>query len=281
MKRKYFYTLFLLGLGLLLQSCASTITNPSAENYRIDTLGKGLWRIQSINGEKSELSTIYLIEGSQETLIIDAGAGKDGLRETIQQLIGNKPFKLALTHSHHDHSGGVKYFPEVYLNQTDRNIPRGIPAGVVSLQHYIDDGTIFDLGDKRIEVIAVPGHTLGSVAFFNRADRYIMTGDTISPNVWIHVSWLPVTVYLESVKKLELLESAIDNVYVGHHEQEMRGLRLTPQSLTDMRILTEKVLEGTIKTRDFQSLSIPYAPGGQEAVYGSARLVFDPKRLRW
>jgi hydroxyacylglutathione hydrolase len=275
MKRKYFYALLLLGLGLFLQSCASTITNPSAENYRIDTLGKGLWRIQTINDVPGNLSTIYVIEGSEEALVIDTGVGKEGLKEIVHQLIGNKPFKLTLTHGHFDHSGGMKYFPEAYLHYADTNLPKGIPAGVVSRQHYIDDGTIFDLGDKKIEVISVPGHTPGSVAFFNKDDRYIMTGDTISPMVWMQISRQPVTVYLASVKKLEALKDAVDELYVGHHEQE--STKLTPQTITDMRILTEKVLGGTIRTNYYQSR---LAPGGQEATYGSARLVFDPTRLR-
>jgi glyoxylase-like metal-dependent hydrolase (beta-lactamase superfamily II) len=274
MKRKLFCAL-LLGLGLLLQSCASTMTSPSADNYRIDTLAKGLWRIQTINDEPGNLSTMYIIEGSAEALIVDTGIGKEGLKDIVYQLLGNKPFKVALTHGHFDHSGGTRYFPEFYLHNADTNIARGIPAGLVSRQRYIDDGTVFDLGDKKIEVITLPGHSPGSVAFFNRADRYIMTGDTINPMVWMQISKVSLTIYLASVKKLEALKEAVDELYVGHHEQE--STKLTPQAITDMRILTEKVLDRTINTYYYGSRN---TPPGQEAVYGSARLVFDPARLR-
>jgi hypothetical protein len=102
-----------------------------------------------------------------------------------------------------------------------------------------------------------------------------MTGDGIgSSMVWMQISPLPLTVYLESVRKLEAMKAAFDDLYVGHHEQEL--VKLTPQYVTDMRTVTEKVLDGSIE-------SAPYEMGarsGRQAVYGSARLVFNPDRLR-
>jgi para-nitrobenzyl esterase len=241
----------------------------SAESYRIDTLGKRLWRIQAIKGT---LSTAYLIEGTTEALVIDACTGQEGLREIVQQLVGNKPVKLALTHGHGDHSGGVKYFPEVYLHQADAG---SLAKNVTAERRYIDEGTVFDLGGRTIEVVTIPGHTPGSVAFFDRAGRYMMTGDGIgSTMVWMQISNLPLTTYLASVKKLEAMKGSVDELYVGHHEQE--AVKLTTQYITDMRIVTEKVLDGTIETT-------PYEMGqrsGRQAAFGSARLVFSPERLK-
>jgi carboxylesterase type B/glyoxylase-like metal-dependent hydrolase (beta-lactamase superfamily II) len=241
----------------------------SAENFRIDALGEGLWRIQAIKGT---LSTAYLVAGAKEALVIDSCTGQEGLREIVQQLVGNKPVKLALTHGHGDHSGGAKYFPEVYLHQADAP---SIRPDVTAQRRFFDDGAAFDLGGKTLEVVAIPGHTPGSVAFFDRAGRYMMTGDGIgSTMVWMQISNLPLTTYLASVKKLEALNGGIDELYVGHHEQE--NVKLTTQYITDMRIVTEKVLDGTIETT-------PYEMGqrsGRQAVYGSARLVFSPDRVK-
>ena len=241
----------------------------SAENYRVDVLGKGLWRIQAVQGT---LSTAYLVEGSKEALVIDVCSGQEGFRDIVRQLIGNKSVAAALTHGHFDHSGGIKYFPEVLLHKADTGF---LPKDATARHKYIDDGTVLDLGGKKIEVIAIPGHSPGSVAFFDRAGRYIMTGDAVgSTMVWMQISSLPLTVYLESVKKLEVLKDGIDELYVGHHEQEK--VKLTPQYISDMRIVTEKVLDGTIET-------IPYEMGsrsGRQARYGSATLVFNPDRLR-
>ena len=247
----------------------ASVSAQTFENYRVDELGKGLWRIQAIKGT---LSTAYLIEGSKEALLIDACTGQEGFKEIVTTLTGNKPFKLALTHGHGDHSGGIKYFPEVYVHKADTGL---LPKGINTVRHYIDEGYIFDLGDQKIEVISIPGHTPGSVAFFNKAARYMMTGDGIgSTSVWAHISKDPLTVYLATCKKVEAMKSGIDEIYVGHHEQEK--IKLTTQYITDMRIVTEKVLAGTIETKAY-----PYGGrGGMQATYGSATVVFNPANLK-
>jgi len=258
----------LLTLLILTVLCFS-LHAQSAENYRIDELGKGFWRIQAIKGT---LSTAYLIEGSKEALLIDACTGQEGLKEIVNRLIGDKPCKLALTHGHFDHSGGMKYFPEVYLHKADTGM---LAKGVPTIRQYIEDGYVFDLGDRKIEVISIPGHTAGSVVFFNRAARYMLTGDGIgSTMVWAHISNDPLTVYLASVKKLEAMKDGIDELYVGHYEQEK--VKLTTQYITDMRIVTEKVLDGTIETSRYEM----GARSGQQATYGSATLIFNPDKLR-
>ena len=239
------------------------------DNYRVYELGKGFWRIQEIKG-----STIYLIEGSQEALLIDTGAGADGLKEIVDELIRNKPLKVALSHGHSDHIGGMRSFRDVYLHKADASML--LPGGLDTVQYYTKDGQVFDLGDQKIAVIYIPGHTRGSVAFINEAGRYILTGDGIgSTFVWAHLpSSDPLTVYLASLRKLEAMKDAIDELYVGHHEQE--AVKLTPEYIKDMRIVTERVLEGTIDTRRFEM----GARSGKQATYGSATVMFNPDRLR-
>jgi hydroxyacylglutathione hydrolase len=240
-----------------------------APNYRVDILGQGLWRIQAVAGT---LSTAYLVAGAKDAVLIDTCTGQAGLKEVVDGLVGNKRLLVALTHGHGDHSGGVRYFPEVLVNPADGGM---LPKDATTVRRDLKDGDVLDLGGKKLEVIAIPGHTPGSVVFLDRAGRYAMTGDGIgSTMVWMQISTLPLTTYLQSVKKLEALKDGIDELYVGHHEQEK--VKLTRQYITDMRTVTEKVLDGTAETS-------PYDMGtrsGRQATYGSAMLVFNPDRLR-
>jgi len=247
-----------------------SVSAQTYQNYRVEVLGKGVWLIQAITG--SQQSTAYLVEGTKEALLIDACSGQEGLDDVVKDLIGTKPMKLALTHGHGDHTGGVKFFPEVYIHPADSASLRRF-AGVK--KHYIEEGYVFDLGGQKLEIISIPGHSPGSIVFYNKAERYMMTGDGIgSTSVWAHISRDPLTVFLASCRKVEALQGKIDAIYVGHHEQEVK--KLQPSYITDMRIATEKVLDGTIETRTFEM-------GGRkarQADYGVAKLIYNPDNLR-
>lgn len=248
--------------------CCYTLSAANTGNYKTEKLGDRFWRVQAVQGT---LSTVYVLEGNTSAIVIDACTGQEGLKEIVDSLVGTKPVKLALTHGHFDHSGGMKYFREVYVHQADTAL---LPKGVATKLIFMKDGDVFDLGNRKLEVISIPGHTPGSVVFFNRAERFMLTGDGIgSTSVWAQISTDPLTVLLASLRKLEAMKPLIDAIYVGHHEQEK--VKLTPDYITDMRIVTEKVLAGTIPTSRYEM----GARSGQQATYGAATLVFNPANL--
>ena len=49
----------------------------------------------------------------------------------------------------------------------------------------LQDGEIIDLGERRIRVIFLPGHTMGSVVFFDEKTGTLFSGDNISNSLWI------------------------------------------------------------------------------------------------
>jgi glyoxylase-like metal-dependent hydrolase (beta-lactamase superfamily II) len=51
---------------------------------------------------------------------------------------------------------------------------------------WIDDGDVIDLGGIQLEVIAMPGHSAGSVAYFDRANRICYTGSAVDMNVQVN-----------------------------------------------------------------------------------------------
>jgi glyoxylase-like metal-dependent hydrolase (beta-lactamase superfamily II) len=42
----------------------------------------------------------------------------------------------------------------------------------------VGDGDVIDLGDRRLEVLHVPGHTPGSIALWEAATGLLFSGDT-------------------------------------------------------------------------------------------------------
>ena len=158
--------------------------------------------------------TIGVIVGDEKILVIDSGLGAtDNLRETIESVVGtSKLLVCACTHLHPDHAGSAKRFDEAYCSHLDW--PSRADFALSTQQRWTDlkafaldspevmefcqthiienadttfkdikDGDIFDLGSVKIEAVAVPGHSAGSMAFFNRKEKYVFTGDAINTDV--------------------------------------------------------------------------------------------------
>ena len=49
----------------------------------------------------------------------------------------------------------------------------------------LQDGEIIDLGARKVKVIFLPGHTMGSVVFFDEQTGTLFSGDNISNSLWI------------------------------------------------------------------------------------------------
>lgn len=49
----------------------------------------------------------------------------------------------------------------------------------------LQDGEIIDLGERKVRVIFLPGHTVGSVVFFDEQTGTLFSGDNISNSLWI------------------------------------------------------------------------------------------------
>ena len=100
------------------------------------------------NGHLVYNESLYLVEGNDRALLIDAGTRIPGLDKIVAK-ITSKPVTMMLTHAHGDHAGGVGPFPEVYLNAGDMTI---VPNNMRNYQgqiKYLSDGEVINLGVTR------------------------------------------------------------------------------------------------------------------------------------
>jgi len=164
--------------------------------------------------------TIGVIVGDKKILVIDSGMGLTGeLRKYIESVLGtDKPLICTCSHGAIDHAGAAFLFDERYCNERDSfMLPRAFTNEIrlADLDAFglenpeiiaycrekltdnrtefknVDEGDVFDLGGVEVEVIAVPGHTPGSVAYFCRKERVCFTGDCVNideqiPNIGKH-----------------------------------------------------------------------------------------------
>lgn len=86
------------------------------------------------------------------------------------------------------------------------------------------DGEVIDLNGTKLEVIATPGHTPGSIILYDRRENAIYSGDTILPRITPHItlhdpSTDPLGDYISSLMKVVELKPTI--AYPGHREPIM------------------------------------------------------------
>ena len=172
------------------------------------------------------------IEGEKAALLVDNGYGTEDVAAFIRTLT-DKPLTVLLTHNHHDHALGARWFektvmfPEdmaewhVFTGEEKRRvvlsqaIGKGLPvseqdflAGECRLPLPISKGT-YNLGNLAVEVLPCPGHTLGSCVVYIPQAKLLLTGDDWNPCTWLFFeAALPVQQYRENVRRLQALDYA-------------------------------------------------------------------------
>ena len=100
--------------------------------------------------------------------------------DTCDKIIKKKYNKLDYilnTHHHFDHVGGNKKLKEKYRAKVlgfelDKDRIPGIDI-------ILKDKQNFKLGNSSFEVIFIPGHTKGHIAFYFKDEKIVFTGDTL------------------------------------------------------------------------------------------------------
>lgn len=196
------------------------------------------------SGNRVYYESLYILEGKDRALLIDAGTDIKDLKKIVQG-ITNKPITLVATHVHGDHTGAsIKYFDEIFINAADMvNVPSSMPdfKGKIS---YLTDGEIIDLGGREIEVIFTPGHTPGSTTFIDKTAGYGFSGDAFgSGNLLLFTNFS--TLKLTCQRMVEYMQkNNISKLYPGHYQSDNLE---TLQRVKDINSISTGVLSGEIK----------------------------------
>jgi len=122
---------------------------------------------------------IYILtcQKSGETAVVDPAIDRPVVSELERLGVGLD--KILNTHHHFDHVGAnkklqAKYGSKIYASYYDINKKR-IPGEVIS----VSKGEFVEVGESRAEVIELPGHTLGHIAYFFREQKLLFCGDVL------------------------------------------------------------------------------------------------------
>lgn len=221
-----------------------------------------------------------LLEGSDSALLIDAGYGIEDVQAYIRTLT-DKPCELILTHGHHDHVLGARWFDRCLMDPADLeeyrlrtgkaqreavrsqalakglSVPEDFLTAAVpepeapSLRNEIGPFACcgFDLGGLEAWVIRVPGHTPGSLVVFLPVYRLLLTGDDWNPCTWM---WFPSSLPAGAWRRnmLELLSALkdvsgapVEHVLSSHQP----GLQPAAMLRESLRFYSDEILSAAPK----------------------------------
>ncbi|MGD9345659.1 MAG: MBL fold metallo-hydrolase [Candidatus Aminicenantes bacterium] len=213
-----------------------------------------------------EEAICYLAVGEEGGIVIDTGTGLGDLKAVITELT-TFPVTVVNTHTHWDHVGANSQFddiacynhPECIKKLTDgvsnrklhpslagdsvwKPLPKHIDPETWSIppvqpSYVFEDGHIFDLGNRRLEVIYTPGHSPGSVCLLDSKNRILFTGDTFFPGpLYAHPEDVNISDYIASIQKMETRLPEYDHVCAGHNDPwvESEVIRRVSKAFTEV-----------------------------------------------
>ncbi|HWJ90590.1 MAG TPA: MBL fold metallo-hydrolase [Flavisolibacter sp.] len=188
-------------------------------------------------------NTYVVYNEKRDCCIIDPGCYFASEEKEIRDFIdhnGLNPVFLLNTHCHLDHIFGNRFIQktyglELYLNQLEKAVLDYGPASGQLWQlpfdnydgplHFLDEGDTVRLGQDELHVLFTPGHSPGSISFYSKENKFVISGDVLFLGS-IGRTDLPggdFTILEESIRtKLYTLPGDVI-VYSGHGESTTIG----------------------------------------------------------
>lgn len=187
----------------------------------------------------------YLVVGRERAALIDSGLGIGDLRAEVEKAT-SLPCLVLNTHSHWDHIGANAQFDETAVHELEAeqvaqepNVapirkamrkppaqatlppafdPAGYRVRTRPATRILRDNDLVDLGHRTLQVLHIPGHSAGHVAYHDEANGLLFTGDTacLSPVYACFAGGDP-TALLESARRMAALPG-VQTVCPGHDE---------------------------------------------------------------
>ena len=145
------------------------------------------------------VNTYILHDKTGECVIVDAACFYPDEQRALFNYINDKNLiikHVLNTHLHFDHVFGVNFIEsqfhmkmeahkadEFLLETMNEQLAMfGFKPNedfVPTVAKYIDENDIIEFGNQKLSIIHVPGHSPGSIVFYNKAENLIVSGDVL------------------------------------------------------------------------------------------------------
>ena len=236
---------------------------PVAESwYAVERLADRVTRLTEPHVHELMRANMFLVEGRERDLLVDAGMGVAPLRPEVERLRAEpeKPLALLVTHAHIDHVGAAHEFPEVLVHPLEA-AELASPAFMTTLMgadvgpelravferagyppigetflealpapdfdpatwrlrgagatRMVGEGDAIDLGDRRLEVLHLPGHSPGQVGLWEAETATLFGADALYDGPLIYdAPGMSVPDYAATLRRLRALPAR--TIHGGH-----------------------------------------------------------------
>lgn len=132
---------------------------------------------------------LYLLQGSREALLVDTGASGADATAIVDVVpreraggpnVDPLPLVVVHSHGHGDHTAGDAAFRRRPRTRVIDAAPDALRE-LFAIGNWPADIGHYDLGDRIVDAIPIPGHQPASIALYDRRTGVLLTGDTLYP----------------------------------------------------------------------------------------------------
>ncbi len=176
---------------------------------RVEDHGDGVWRIEELFALPYCRGAIWVVDGLDRRLVLDAGWGLVPLDRCLPELF-DRPIVAVASHTHFDHIGGLHRFADRMVHPLEAPIladpsPTAVQSLPFLLEHdtlafdpvaggfdasawrlptmpatsTVAEGDRIDLGRRVLRVLHTPGHSPGHICLFEEATGFLFAADAI------------------------------------------------------------------------------------------------------
>jgi glyoxylase-like metal-dependent hydrolase (beta-lactamase superfamily II) len=228
----------------------------------------------------------YLILGSTRALLFDTGIGVAPIGPVVESLT-SLPVTVLNSHTHFDHVGGNWEFADIAAMDTpftraneagqshmrvasevsDASFCHGAPRGLDTARYVsrpwhatetARDGSIFDLGGRRLEILRAPGHTPDAIALLDRAHGLLWTGDSYYDGpIYLYGRETDLASYEKSIARLATLVPSLAQLLPAHNTA-----RVEPEALTRALAAIRAIRSGSAHGTEGRGGQLTFEVGG-------------------
>jgi hydroxyacylglutathione hydrolase len=154
-------------------------------------------RTEAIVFNAFQVNTYLVWDETGDCLVVDPAFYSTEEQNVLESLISEKGLFVAgqiNTHCHVDHVLGVHHMKAEYkcairAHNEELRVAANVPLmgdlfgwsvePISGIDEYIEDNQRIPVGNHFLQAIHVPGHSMGSLAFYSREGGFVITGDAL------------------------------------------------------------------------------------------------------